>query len=171
MGEIDSLEKNCNNNKTTAGTPHQLSYSLLVGVLAFICYANSSYGHFVFDDSEAILDNKDVDPSSTSLQQVFRNDFWGTRISSNTSHKSYRPLTVITFRLNHWLAGGLDPFGFHLTNVVLHVVVSLLYMELCTAICRKSTLSHQHATMSPAVAAVLFAVHPIHTESVSRGPK
>ncbi len=146
----------------------QIAIRLVVVFLALLSYGNSSWGQFVFDDSEAILGNQDVDPWSSSLQQVFSNDFWGERVSSNVSHKSYRPLTILTFRWNYWLAGGLEPFGFHLANVVLHAVVSLLYLEICTAICQRANLDCSGAYgITPAVAALLFAVHPVHTESVS----
>ena len=140
---------------------------LLVGCLAFACYVNSSWGEFVFDDSEAILGNKDVNPN-TSLFQVFKNDFWGTRISSNSSHKSYRPFTVVTFQLNYWLVGGLEPFGFHAVNVALHVVVSLLYFKACNTVCDHALLvkNCMYKNLTPTVAALLFAVHPIHSESV-----
>lgn len=139
---------------------------LLVGCLSFVCYINSIWGEFVFDDNEALLGNQDVDPN-TSLAQVFKNDFWGTGIFSSASHKSYRPLTILSFRLNFWLAGGLEPFGFHLVNVCLHVAVSLLYYHACTIMCvharEKQSL---HETQTPMLAALLFAVHPVHTESV-----
>lgn len=147
----------------------QLLIRLLVGFLALTCYVNSSWANFVFDDTEAIIGNKDVvDPAGTSLQELFSDDFWGTKLSSNASHKSYRPLTTLTFRWNYMLAGGLQPLGFHLVNIILHVVASLLYLQVCTAVCRRSGLSGAHKTTAPAVAALLFAVHPIHTESVSR---
>ncbi|GBP93465.1 Transmembrane and TPR repeat-containing protein 3 [Eumeta japonica] len=42
------------------------------------------------------------------------------------SHKSYRPLTVLTFRWNY-AVHGLQPAGYHLVNLLLHALVSLLY--------------------------------------------
>ena len=69
---------------------------VVVAALAIICFANSYDAAFVFDDSEAILKNADVRYSP--LGDVFRHDFWGNRIADNTSHKSYRPLTVLSFR-------------------------------------------------------------------------
>lgn len=36
--------------------------------------------------------------AETPLTDLWHHDFWGSRLSSNTSHKSYRPLTVLTFR-------------------------------------------------------------------------
>lgn len=65
---------------------------------ATINYLVSLYGSFIFDDVEAIVKNKDVMPTSPFLS-VFKNDFWGTSISLNSSHKSYRPLTIISYRL------------------------------------------------------------------------
>lgn len=64
---------------------------------AVINYYISLYGSFVFDDVEAIVKNKDVMPT-TPLSSVFKNDFWGTSISLNSSHKSYRPLTILSYR-------------------------------------------------------------------------
>ncbi len=166
--DIDELKTGTPEKRALdTGTWHcKILVRILVGFLAVACYANSLWGDFVFDDSEAILSNKDVDPFSTSLWQVFQDDFWGTKISSNLSHKSYRPLTIITFRLNYWLAGGFEPFWFHLANIILHALVSLLYLDLCTAICKKSTLDRAYKVVSPIVAALLFAVHPVHTENV-----
>lgn len=65
-------------------------------ILLSLCFANSYNGEFVFDDSEAIVNNEDV--QSTPLWAIFNNDFWGTKLTNKQSHKSYRPLTILTFR-------------------------------------------------------------------------
>lgn len=57
------------------------------------------FGSFVFDDSEAIVKNEDViSPEKINLSQVFFHDFWGVRLAHPQSHKSYRPLTTLSFR-------------------------------------------------------------------------
>ena len=71
--------------------------SALVFLLAVSCFIVSHDADFVFDDSEAILNNKDLRPD-TSIVDLFSHDFWGSRLASKASHKSYRPLTVLTFR-------------------------------------------------------------------------
>ncbi|XP_071455403.1 protein O-mannosyl-transferase TMTC4-like [Hetaerina americana] len=133
---------------------------VIVALAAFLTYFNSLDGNFVFDDSEAIVKNKDVHPEAP-LWNVFQNDFWGTPLKSNNSHKSYRPLTVLTFRWNCWMSGGLWPFGFHLINVLLHAIVSVLMLpsleRLFLTPCPRASL----------LAALLFAVHPIHAEAVA----
>lgn len=71
--------------------------ALIVFVISVVCFVNSYDGDFVFDDSEAVVGNKDILPTSPLLD-LFSNDFWGKKLDSKTSHKSYRPLTVLTFR-------------------------------------------------------------------------
>lgn len=72
-------------------------YKLLLLVTASaLPYLFSLDGDFVFDDSEAITKNKDV--TQNFFTSAFTNDFWGTDITSNFSHKSYRPLTIISFK-------------------------------------------------------------------------
>lgn len=72
-----------------------------ISVAAFFCYCNTLWGSFVFDDSEAIVKNKDVMPF-TPIENIFKNDFWGGDISLNSSHKSYRPLTILSYRQVHF---------------------------------------------------------------------
>ena len=69
----------------------------VVGVVALSCYLNGLTGDFVHDDIPAVTQNKDV-LGLSPISQVFRNDFWGTAMSDMNSHKSYRPLTTLTFR-------------------------------------------------------------------------
>ncbi|GFS53328.1 protein O-mannosyl-transferase Tmtc3 [Trichonephila inaurata madagascariensis] len=75
----------------------------------------------------AIRDNQDLRPS-TSIFNLLKNDFWGTPIQKEQSHKSYRPLCVLTYRINYYFHK-LQPYGYHLTNIVMHAIVSTLYMR------------------------------------------
>ncbi|KAL4608814.1 transmembrane and TPR repeat-containing protein 4 [Arapaima gigas] len=136
---------------------------IVVALVAVLCFFNSYDGEFVFDDSEAIINNKDLRPE-TPLNNIWGNDFWGSNLSSNTSHKSYRPFTVLTFRLNYFLAGGLHPMGFHVLNIALHSIISLLMIDVFTILIGGSVSQVSKAVV---LAALFFAVHPIHTESVA----
>ncbi|XP_061917327.1 protein O-mannosyl-transferase TMTC3 [Entelurus aequoreus] len=129
---------------------------LLLTGLVLGCYWNSLSCGFVFDDVSAILDNKDLRPS-TPVRNLFLNDFWGTPMAEERSHKSYRPLTVLTFRLNYLLSE-LNAASYHMFNVVLHVVVCTLFLRVCRLFLDRT---------SGLVAALLFAVHPVHTEAVT----
>ncbi|XP_068162531.1 protein O-mannosyl-transferase TMTC1 isoform X2 [Antennarius striatus] len=126
--------------------------------LCVLCYSNSLHGELVHDDVWAILNNPDVRPGS-SLTNIFSNDFWGKRMADNTSHKSYRPLCILTFKLNI-LLHGTTPLYFHVVNVCLHCAVTCLLMF----ICERFTFEDTRLAF---VTALLFAVHPVHTEAVS----
>jgi hypothetical protein len=77
------------------------------------------------------------------------------------THKSFRPLTTLSFRLNYWLSGYkmLTTTAFHATNVMLHWASSLVMGWLAYSVLRLSAF-WSIATVT------LFAVHPVHTESV-----
>uniref|UniRef100_A0A3B3XSJ6 dolichyl-phosphate-mannose--protein mannosyltransferase n=1 Tax=Poecilia mexicana TaxID=48701 RepID=A0A3B3XSJ6_9TELE len=142
-----------------------------VAVVALLCFINSYDGEFVFDDSEAIVNNKDLKPV-TPLSNIWRNDFWGSNLSSNSSHKSYRPLTVLTFRLNYLIAGGLHPVGFHVLNIILHAVISVLMIDVFAILIGgldydEKSWTVNHAPKTSLLAAIFFAAHPVHTESVA----
>ncbi|XP_067130924.1 protein O-mannosyl-transferase Tmtc3-like [Centruroides vittatus] len=130
--------------------------SWVIAGTAAICYYTSLGCELVFDDIAAIRDNRDIRPH-TPITNVFFNDFWGTPLHKEQSHKSYRPLCILTFRLNYTVHG-LQPFGYHLVNVTLHTVVCLLYYRVCLLFL---------PLLTSFVAAMLFAVHPIHTEAVT----
>ncbi|KAF5297988.1 hypothetical protein FQA39_LY11863 [Lamprigera yunnana] len=128
----------------------------IVVFTSIVVYHNSCYCGFVFDDISAIKDNRDLRPH-TPLLNIFFNDFWGTPMHKEQSHKSYRPLTVLTFRWNYMFQQ-LEPMGYHLVNMLLHSVVCLMYFRMCSMFLPE---------LSSFAAAMLFAVHPIHTEAVT----
>lgn len=151
-----------------------LSFTSAAGVVFFFavaCFVNSYQGDFVFDDSEAILSNNDLKPE-TPLSDLFVHDFWGSKLDSKTSHKSYRPLTVLTFRWNYFLSGGPYPMSFHVVNIILHGLVSVLMLAVFSLVLAgyhndrdgRPLFGAPKASLS---CAILFAIHPIHTESVA----
>ncbi|XP_058047768.1 protein O-mannosyl-transferase TMTC1 isoform X4 [Ahaetulla prasina] len=138
--------------------PGRCGAAASAALLAALCYWNSLQGEFVHDDVWAIVNNPDVRPGASPLA-AFSNDFWGKGMGENTSHKSYRPLCILTFRLNILLAG-MNPFYFHALNVVLHCLVTLVLMYTCDkTVFKDSGLAF--------VTALFFAAHPIHTEAVT----
>ncbi|XP_021954638.1 protein O-mannosyl-transferase Tmtc3 isoform X2 [Folsomia candida] len=131
-------------------------YCTIILITCMLAYYNSLNCQLVFDDVSAIRDNRDLRPQ-TPIKNLFFNDFWGTSMHKEQSHKSYRPFCVLTFRFNY-LLHGLEPMGYHLVNVILHGIVCILYFRLCTMFLPE---------LGSFVASMLFAVHPIHTEAVT----
>jgi tetratricopeptide (TPR) repeat protein len=70
----------------------------------------------------------------------------------------WRPITSLTLNLD-WRIGGGGPFSFHLVNLALHAAVTALWFLLVRRLIRRESLA--------LVAALLFAVHPLHTEAVT----
>ncbi len=68
-----------------------------------------------------------------------------------------RPVTQFTFWLNY-LAGGAHPAGYHLVNLLLHIVVVCLLYQVLQEFCPENVAF---------VAAALFAIHPIQSEPVA----
>ncbi|XP_051917622.1 protein O-mannosyl-transferase TMTC2 isoform X2 [Hippocampus zosterae] len=130
---------------------------LLCSAVALVLYVNTLGADFCYDDSRAIKTNQDL-LSETPWTNIFYDDFWGTLLTHSGSHKSYRPLCTLSFRLNH-AAGGLDPWGYHLVNVALHGAVTGLFTRLAHLLLGGGLWS--------LVAGLLFASHPIHTEAVA----
>ncbi|XP_032517766.2 protein O-mannosyl-transferase TMTC4-like [Danaus plexippus] len=140
---------------------------LCITFVSSIPFMFSLQGDFVFDDSEAIVKNKDI--SSDSWLQPFFNDFWGTNIRSNLSHKSYRPLTILTYRLNYFLSNkNLTATQFKITNLLCHVACCLLVWR--TYSCLWERFKGKYVMSStlnvPVIATLMFGVHPIHVEAV-----
>jgi hypothetical protein len=95
---------------------------------------------------------------------IFTNDFWGFPVSDPSSHKSYRPVTMLSLRFWPPRAPGDHPPAFHVhaSNAILHGVVSVLVGALAWRVFAGS----EHRVLTAAIAAMLFALHPIHTDAV-----
>ncbi|XP_032436374.1 protein O-mannosyl-transferase TMTC2 [Xiphophorus hellerii] len=130
---------------------------LLCGAVALVLYVNTLGADFCYDDSRAIKTNQDLLPE-TPWTNIFYDDFWGTLLTHSGSHKSYRPLCTLSFRLNY-AVGGLEPWGYHAVNVALHGAVTVLFTSLARLLLGGGPWS--------LLAGLLFASHPVHTEAVA----
>ncbi|KAM8822150.1 protein O-mannosyl-transferase TMTC2-like isoform 1-T1 [Synchiropus picturatus] len=130
---------------------------LLSAAVSVALYANTLDAGFCYDDSRAIKTNPDLLPA-TPWTNILYDDFWGTLLTHSGSHKSFRPLCTLSFRLNYALHH-LRPWGYHLTNLLLHGLVTALF----TAFARP-LLGGGPWTL---LAGLLFASHPVHSEAVA----
>ena len=123
---------------------------------------NALTGDFVYDDTYAIVQNPDV-YSSSPLANLLKNDFWGFPLQSEKSHKSFRPLTTLTFRVEMSQMGNTADKQvanmMHRTNVILHGINTALLVPLY----RKLGFSGKECF----IASMLFACHPVHAEAVA----
>lgn len=107
-------------------------------------------GTFLWDDETLIQNNPAVVHPSVSSA------FIGPLSSSFKTY--YRPLQTLSFQLDFRL-WGLNPFGFHLTNVLLHLGNCFLLYCLFLYLGAEG--------LAAFIAALLFAVHPLMTEPVN----
>ena len=127
----------------------------LMGVV-LLCYANILGNGFVYDDNQQILQNPYV-KSWHFLPEIFTTTVWSFVGQVGTTNY-YRPLMTFSFLLL-WKLFGPIPFAFHLCSVVFHAAV--VVMVFLTG----ARLFHDRRVGF--VAALLFAVHPVHTEAVA----
>ncbi|HTT55813.1 MAG TPA: tetratricopeptide repeat protein [Opitutaceae bacterium] len=133
--------------------------ALAVAVVA--AYATSLANGFVFDDQPGIVRNETIRHLTD----------WRAVLSPPLKNAGAggRPLVNLTLALNHAL-GGLDPRGYHLANLGIHLVAALVLFGLL-----RRTLARPAAGSGPAGvalplaagAALLWALHPLVTESVT----
>ena len=122
---------------------------LVLGVLVVVCYLPAMlWGGFVWDDS-ILIDAKPVQDVSGLWQLWFSP-------SAIEGEGHYWPLVYTTFWLEHKL-WGFDPTGYHIVNVLLHLANTLLLWHLMRRL----------SVPGAWVMAAVFAVHPLHVESVA----
>ena len=155
--ERDHITENAMPNPTTIASETSVLLEGLIVLVGVLCCTNVIHGEFVFDDKFAIVSNADV-RSSSPWYDMFLHDFWGMPIRNILSNKSYRPLVTLTFRANYFFSE-LRPFAYHATNIMLHGVATLLFVQ-----CAKGLLKDNITTAYGA--GLLFAVHPAHTEAI-----
>src|SRR5271166_5743331 len=126
----------------------------LLGLVTLVVYSGSLSFEFVWDDLPQIV-NSPIIRSWSNLPRAFGSDLW-YHVARHQVY--YRPLFVAWSMLNYTLSG-LQSWGWHLGAVLLHVgaVTAVFWLM------RRLGLEYWTA----ALAALIFAVHPIHIEPVS----
>lgn len=122
---------------------------LITAVLSIFSYSGGLNNSFTnWDDEEMVVNNPAV--RSLSVQNIL--DQFTT-----FHHSHYHPLVNISYAIEYHFAG-LNPFVYHLTNLIFHILNSILVYLILSRLLKNNFVA--------ALAAILFAVHPLHTESV-----
>ncbi|MFA5275676.1 MAG: hypothetical protein WC417_02145 [Candidatus Omnitrophota bacterium] len=130
---------------------------IILCLLSLGIYFNSLNNGFIFDDKALILNNPFI-KSSNFPAVIFKKDIYGHWIGQASYSLMYRPLQILTYWLDYKI-WGLNPFGFHLTNLILHLLNGILIYLLLLKLFSDVRLS--------AVAAALFIAHPLNLAVVS----
>jgi tetratricopeptide (TPR) repeat protein len=129
--------------------------ALVAGACVFL---GSAHGAFVYDDTRQIVRNTLIqDPGR--VVEALTSDVWAFKGGAQAVSNYWRPTFVAWLIANVRLFGLGDTFGWHLATILLHVLsVGLLWL-----VARRYGLAPPVAT----AVALLFAVHPVHVESVA----
>lgn len=143
-------------------------FLLALGLAVLFVYANSLQNSFHYDDFHVIVKNPSIKDSG-NLLKFFSDPKLGSGLVKETF--SYRPLIMISFALNYSL-GGLDVLGFRIVNILLHVFCTLLVFAVTLGLLQvaegeKAGDNETTHRWMAFFAALIFAVHPVQTESVT----
>ena len=131
---------------------------VLIAVVTVGVFANSLGGEFVYDDRRQIVANVLIQTPSL-YGKALANDVWAFKGDGTISASNYWRPTFTAWCIINYAIFGLDPSGWHFTNILLQIGVCLLAFLL---------LLRWGAPRPLALAITLiFAVHPAHTESVA----
>lgn len=132
----------------------------LVAVGAILLFVPALSGDFVLDDGINILQNRLLYVESLHVEGLIN------AALSFHDGRGGRPLPMLSFAVDHWRAGGMDPRVFKTTNLLVH---GLTIFSVCLFLRRLLKLvgwQPQHAVMGSLVLASVWAIHPMHVSSV-----
>ena len=124
-----------------------LTFLLLI-ILPWIVYCNTLTNDFVFDDLPLILG----DGTPPALKTISNN------IKVSTGEYGYRPVRLLSYAIDYYLTG-LNPLSYHISNITYHTINTLLVYFI--------TLFLLSNRVTAFFTALLFAVLPVHTDSVT----
>ncbi|MBI5367756.1 MAG: tetratricopeptide repeat protein [Planctomycetes bacterium] len=134
-----------------AADPRRLDLllALLVLLAAAAVFAPALPGAFYWDE-ENVFANGGVARLGP--------DLWAHFVAPRFGLERYRPLYTWSLALNH-AVGGMEPYGYHLVNTLCHALTALLFFPVAARLLGSRTAGF--------LAALLFAVHAVHVESVA----
>jgi tetratricopeptide (TPR) repeat protein len=138
----------------------KLSITAFTTLLVLLIYSSSLSGPFLFDDGSNIEDNPHIRLTRLSWENLAQAGF--------ESPLANRPVANMSFALNYYLAG-YRVGGYRLLNILIHILAGLfLYLFFKTTLSLPAVQERYgiHPWL-PYVAALIWLVHPINTQSVA----
>lgn len=126
--------------------------SIVLSVISIIVFLNTVSNAFVYDDSVTIVHNSFI-KNWKNIHSIFSFHYFML-----SGELSYRPVVTLSYFIDHFL-WGLNPAGFHLTNVFLHAGNTILFYFFLKRVVKGNTTAF--------ITALLFTTHPVLTEAVN----
>lgn len=133
--------------------------SVIIIISLILIYSNSFNNSFNWDDTYLIQNN----PRIEKIENYILTDSW-FRIFNN------RSLSLLSFSVNYQL-GGLNEFGYHLFNLIIHILSALtlyfLSLLLIKHLAQKNPPPKKYHALFALIASLIFALHPLQTDAVT----
>ena len=141
--------------------------ALLVAIAAMWAYAGTTQGNFVWDSVKYLFEYQDH-LSALNMDNMV----W---MFTTLEFSNWHPLTWLSWAIDYQLWGGLNAWGFHFSNNLLHAINSILLIILILAVLGLDKPmagsypfnTQDNALLGATLTALIFALHPQHVESVA----
>ena len=134
-------------------TKRDFGFILLIIIIGISSYANSFTVPFICDDEILISRNQFITSWEYLDKILITNIFYG----GGETSRFYRPLQIISYRLDYALYG-LASFGYHITSLLIHLLVSIAFYFL---------VRREAGLFVSFLSALFFVVHPVHAQAVT----
>jgi tetratricopeptide (TPR) repeat protein len=131
-------------------------------LLSFIFYGNTLNNQYALDDAIVITNNDFTKKGIAGIPDILTSDSfagWLKKDLKLIAGGRYRPLTQITFAIEYELLGAENPMVSHAINVILYAAIVICIFIFFARYCFPFSIAF--------LAALLFLIHPIHTEAVA----
>ena len=130
---------------------------LILSLAVILAYGNTLFHSFHFDDIPSILEKPWIRGLDKIPEFIF--SYW------------QRPLVILSFNLNYAISK-FEVWSYHVFNIFFHLTATLLVYQLAQLMVRVSSTtqaiqSENKTSPIPLLAALLFALHPLNTQSVT----
>jgi len=142
---------------------------LIIFILPFVLYYQSTSFGYVLDDQIVITDNSFTKKGFSGIGDLLSNEsmtgYFGEQKDLVEGNR-YRPLSLITYAIEYGIVGDLNPGLSHFINILLYGLTGLLLFRVLTMMLRKRTSSVWWLSI-PFLTSLLYIAHPIHSEAVA----
>lgn len=154
----ESQDNSCGRFKSFIG--NRILISVFLFMLSFAVFIPSLGNDFVWDDVSYIQKNA----TSLNFSKIGPELIFPDSKKGKTAGNYFRPLYQVSLILDNEI-WNTSPFGFHLTNIILHSISTVLLYFLVLILLGEFNIRGREAIAL--IASILFALHPLHVESVS----
>jgi Tfp pilus assembly protein PilF len=159
------MKNGADGGKTLSPCRQVLFAFTVLAVLLLSVYGDSFNGSWQFDDAANITNNTAIHLKSLSWGEMEQTLLRG----HVAAHATPRPVVYLSFGLNY-LLGGLDVFGYHLVNWLIHFLASFFVFLFIRALLTLESVNKEYSGYAYQVAllaSVLWAIHPLQTQAVT----